>query len=196
MRKNQTERKTRETRVEVSLDLDGIGEYEVNTGIGFFNHMLETFSRHSLIDLTVNASGDIHVDYHHLVEDSGITIGKSIRTALGEMKGVRRFGEARVPLDEALVSATVDISGRPGIFSNLNRRSGKIADFNFELAEVFFVGFASQGYTCHIDIIKGDNLHHIIEASFKAFARAIRQAVELDERRGDSLPSTKDYIER
>ncbi len=195
MRKGKIERKTRETHIEVKAELDGTGKYDINTGIGFFNHMLETISRHSLIDLSVNGSGDLKVDFHHMVEDTAITIGKAIMQALGDKKGIRRFSSAVVPLDEALAEAVIDISGRPHLETNLTEFEGQIGEFNVELGEVFFSGFASEGYTIHIQVKSGKNLHHILEACFKAFAIALRNAVEIDDRRGDSIPSTKEYIE-
>lgn len=195
MRKASETRKTRETKVEMDINLDGKGEYDINTGIGFFNHMLESIVKHSLIDMTLNGSGDIHVDYHHLVEDTGITFGRVVNKALGDKRGIRRFGFALVPLDEALVEAVIDISGRPHLSTNLINYNGQIGEFNFELGEVFFSGFVSQGYTLHLTVKSGVNLHHVMEASAKAFARALRMAVEKDRRIGDTIPSTKDYIE-
>lgn len=195
MRKADVSRRTKETHIEISIDLDGTAEYEVNTGVGFFNHMLETISRHSLIDLKINASGDINVDYHHLVEDTGIALAKAVKKALGDKKGIRRFGTGIAPLDEALAEVVIDISGRPHLETNLFDYTGMVGEFNFELGEVFFAGFVSQGYTLHVNVKSGKNLHHILEACFKAFAFALRMAVETDSRRGDSLPSTKDYIE-
>ncbi len=186
-------RKTRETHVEMKLNLDGAGNYEINTGIGFFNHMLETVSRHSLIDIKLDASGDIHVDFHHLVEDTAITLAKGLSDLLGDKKGIRRFGYAIVPLDEALVEAVVDASGRPFCKTNLAEYRGEIGDFNFELGDVFFSSFATMGFTVHILVQRGDNLHHILEAACKAFARALRMALETDER-VKSVPSTKDFL--
>lgn len=194
-RKGEFSRKTRETRIELKLDLDGKGKYEINTGIGFFNHMLEALTLHSLMDVILDASGDTHVDYHHLVEDVGIVMGNSIKELLGDKKGIKRFGHAIVPLDEALVEAVIDISGRPFCLTNFSQHKGDIGNFNMELGDVFFNGFASMGYTLHLTIQRGDNLHHIMEASFKAFARALRMAVELDDRIKDIVPSTKDYIQ-
>ena len=194
-RKGEFSRKTRETHIELKLDLDGKGVFDINTGIGFFNHMLETFSKHSLIDLRLDGSGDINVDYHHFIEDAGILVGKSIRDLLGDLKGVRRFGSAVVPLDEALAEVSIDISGRPGCFTDFSQYSGTIGNFNFELVEVFFSGFASAGHTLHILVKRGNNLHHIAEAACKAFARAIREAVEIDPKIQGIIPSTKEYIE-
>jgi len=195
MRKATETRKTRETKVEMEINLDGRGEYDINTGIGFFNHMLESIVKHSLMDMTLNGSGDIHVDYHHLVEDTGITLGRAVNKALGDKRGICRFGHALVPLDEALAEAVIDISGRSHLTTNLTDYNGQIGEFNFELGEVFFSGFVSQGYTLHLIVKSGINLHHIMEASAKAFARALRMAVGKDPRVGDALPSTKDYIE-
>lgn len=194
MRTSKISRKTKETHIEIEINLDGKGEYEVNTGVGFFNHMLETISRHSLIDMKIGASGDINVDYHHLVEDTGIVLGKAIMDALGDKKGIKRFGDAIVPLDEALVKVVMDISGRPYCETNFLNYKGEIGSFNFELGDVFFKGFASMGFTLHIIVEKGNNLHHILEASCKAFAKALREAIEVDKRILDILPSTKEYI--
>jgi imidazoleglycerol-phosphate dehydratase len=194
-RKGDFSRKTRETHIELKLNLDGQGKYEVNTGIGFFNHMLETISMHSLIDMRLDASGDIHVDFHHLVEDVGIALGAGVKELLGDKKGVRRFGQSAVPLDEALVEVIVDISGRPLCVTNFTEFKGEIGNFNFELGDVFFNGFASMGFTVHIVVKRGANLHHILEASCKAFARALRMAVEKDERMKNIIPSTKDFIQ-
>jgi imidazoleglycerol-phosphate dehydratase len=186
-------RKTRETHIEMKLNLDGTGNYEINTGIGFFNHMLETISRHSLIDIKLDASGDIHVDFHHLVEDTAITLAKGLTDLLGDKKGIRRFGYATIPLDEALVEAAVDTSGRPFCKTNLSDYKGEIGDFNFELGDVFFSAFSTMGYTVHITVRRGENLHHIMEAACKAFARALRMALETDDRM-KSVPSTKDFL--
>ncbi len=187
-------RETRETNIEVTINLDGQGKFDINTGVGFFNHMLETFSKHSDFDLVLDASGDINVDYHHLVEDSGISIGKALKEALKDKKGIKRFGFAIVPLDEALVQVVIDISGRPFYKSNFNSFQGNAGGFDIELADVFFSGFASTGYTLHILVERGENKHHIMEAAFKSFAKALKMAVEID-KNSDSLPSTKDYIE-
>ncbi len=197
MRQASQSRKTRETHVELDLNLDGKGVFEINTGIGFFNHMLETFSKHSLIDLNVNGSGDIHVDFHHLVEDTGITLGFALHQALGDMKGIRRFGWAVVPLDEALAEAVIDFSGRPYFETNLLGCGllGKIGEFDYELGEVFFAGIASTGLTLHINVKNGHNRHHVLEASVKAFAHALRQAVEFDPRTKGVIPSTKGFIQ-
>lgn len=195
-RKGEFSRKTRETHIELKLNLDGSGIYDINTGIGFFNHMLETISMHSLIDMELDASGDINVDFHHLVEDTGITIGSGLRDILGDKKGIGRFGYAVIPLDEALVEAVIDISGRPFFGSNFSSYTGEIGKFNFELGDVFFNGFSAMGYTLHITVKNGSNLHHIMEAACKAFARALRMAVEIDERMKELIPSTKNMIQK
>ncbi len=189
-------RKTRETHIDLKINIDGSGVFEINTGIGFFNHMLETISKHSLTDLRIDASGDIHVDYHHLVEDTGILLGKGLGEILADKAGIKRFGYAVVPLDEALVEAVLDVSGRSFCRTNLSNFAGDIGNFNFELGDVFFKGFCSMGYTLHLTVKTGDNLHHIMEASCKAFARALRMAVEIDEKAKNSIPSTKEYIEK
>jgi imidazoleglycerol-phosphate dehydratase len=195
MRTGKITRKTRETNIQASIDIDGKGIYEINTGLGFFNHMLESLCRHGMLDMTLDASGDVHVDYHHLVEDTGIVLGQLIKQALGDKKGITRFGQALIPLDEALAEAIIDISGRPHYESNLSRFTGEIGQFPMELADVFFDGFASMGYTVHLDVRSGKNLHHVVEATFKAFARALRMACEQDPRMAGILPSTKDHIE-
>ena len=195
MREAKVARKTRETNIEVEINLDGSGKFDINTGIGFFNHMFETLSRHSLIDITLNASGDINVDYHHLVEDCGIVLGQAVNQALKDKAGIRRFGNAILPLDEALSEAVMDISGRPHLETNLTDYTGTVGEFNFELGEVFFSGFASEGFTVHINVRQGKNLHHILESAFKSFARALRSAVEIDDRMNGRIPSTKDHIE-
>jgi imidazoleglycerol-phosphate dehydratase len=189
-------RKTRETHIDIKINIDGTGAFEINTGIGFFNHMLETISKHSLTDLRVDASGDINVDYHHLVEDTGILLGKGLNEILKDKAGIRRYGYAVVPLDEALVEAVLDISGRPYCRTNLSGLHGDIGNFNFELGDVFFKGFSSMGYTLHITVRSGDNLHHVLEAACKAFARALRMACEIDARADNVIPSTKEYIEK
>lgn len=193
-RTGENSRKTRETQIQIKLNIDGQGRYEINSGIGFFNHMMEAFSKHSLIDMRLDASGDIHVDYHHLVEDTGITLGQTVQKILGDKRGIRRFGHSVVPLDEALVEAAVDISGRPGCYTNFRDYPGHAGEFHTELGDVFFQGFASAGYTVHLNIQRGENSHHILEAAFKAFAKALRMAVEIDERIASDIPSTKDFL--
>jgi|YNPMSStandDraft_2_1061718.scaffolds.fasta_scaffold00197_10 imidazoleglycerol-phosphate dehydratase len=195
MRQGTFSRKTRETHLDLSIDLDGQGIYEINTGVGFLNHMIETISRHSFINISLSGNGDIHVDYHHLVEDSGILLGRSIMNLLGDKRGLKRFGWAILPLDEALVEVAIDISGRPSYHSNLNAYPGMIGTFDMELGDVFFQGFASMGYTLHVLVQRGENRHHILEATTKAFAHALRQAIEIDTNHLDHLPTTKDYFE-
>ena len=184
-------RATAETDIGVSVDLDGTGAADVETGVGFFDHMLCAFARHSLVDLTVRAKGDTEVDDHHTVEDTGIVLGQALREALGDKRGIRRFGSVMVPLDEALVMAAVDISGRGGLFWDVAIAPAKVGTFDTELAKEFFVGLAREaGITLHLRLVTGENAHHIIEATFKAAARALREAVEGDPR-VDGVPSTK-----
>ncbi|CVH78271.1 imidazoleglycerol-phosphate dehydratase HisB [Rubneribacter badeniensis] len=185
-------RATTETDIEISLDLDGVGAADVETGIGFFDHMLEAFARHSLIDLTVRAQGDLHVDGHHTVEDTGIVLGQAILRALGDKRGVRRFGSLALPMDEALVLAAVDVSGRGQLHWDVAVPPVMIGAFDASLAKEFFIALAANaGITLHVRSLAGENAHHVVEASFKAVARALRQAVEADPRMGDALPSTK-----
>jgi imidazoleglycerol-phosphate dehydratase len=182
-RKARVERKTKETAIVVELELDGKGNAEVQTGMPFFNHMVEIFARHGLFDLSVQARGDIEVDYHHTVEDVGLTLGQAFKEALGEKRGISRFGEASVPLDETLARVVVDLSGRPYLSYNVKIRPGRVGDFDTDLPHEFFQAFANQlGMNLHIDIIRGENPHHIIEACFKAFARAMEKAARVDER--------------
>lgn len=185
-------RATTETDIEISLDLDGVGAADVETGIGFFDHMLEAFARHSLIDLAVRAQGDLHVDGHHTVEDTGIVLGQAILRALGDKRGVRRFGSLALPMDEALVLAAVDVSGRGQLHWDVAVPPVMIGAFDASLAKEFFIALAANaGITLHVRSLAGENAHHVVEASFKAVARALRQAVEADPRMGDALPSTK-----
>ena len=185
-------RATTETDIEISLDLDGVGAADVETGIGFFDHMLEAFARHSLIDLTVRAQGDLHVDGHHTVEDTGIVLGQAILRALGDKRGVRRFGSLALPMDEALVLAAVDVSGRGQLHWDVAVPPVMIGAFDASLAKECFLALAANaGITLHVRSLAGENAHHVVEASFKAVARALRQAVEADPRMGDALPSTK-----
>ena len=184
-------RATAETDIGLSVDLDGTGAYDIETGVGFFDHMLAAFSRHSLVDLTVRVKGDTEVDDHHTVEDTGIVLGQALREALGDRRGVRRFGSATVPLDEALVMAACDLSGRGGLYWDVPIGPDKVGSFDTELAQEFFVGLAREaGITLHLRLVTGENAHHIIEATFKAAARALREAVERDPR-VDGVPSTK-----
>ena len=196
MRAATVERKTRETEIFVSLDLDGDGEYDVDTGIGFFDHMLEQLSRHGLIDLKVRADGDLHIDMHHTVEDVGIVMGQALRKALADRRGITRYAHACVPMDETLSRAAVDVSGRPWLVWNVSFPRGKVGDMDTELFREWFQAFAQHaGLTLHVENLYGDNCHHIIESVFKAVARALRQAVAVDPARSDAIPSTKGMLE-
>jgi imidazoleglycerol-phosphate dehydratase len=183
MRKAELQRKTTETDIWLSVNLDGEGTYQVSTGVPFLNHMLELFSKHGFFDLTVRATGDVEIDDHHTVEDVGLALGQAFRDALGDKKGIRRFGEATVPLDEALVSCVVDLSGRPFLAYNLPIKQEKVGNFATELIHDFFLAFTNQlGMNLHFNLTQGRNPHHIIEAAFKAFARALSTAVQYDPR--------------
>jgi imidazoleglycerol-phosphate dehydratase len=185
-------RNTAETQITVSLNLDGTGKANFNTGIGFFDHMLDQIARHGLIDLDIIAKGDLHIDGHHTVEDVGITLGQAVAQAVGDKKGIRRYGHAYVPLDEALSRVVIDFSGRPGLVMNVPFKSGSIGAFDSQLAHEFFQGFCNHAFvTLHIDNLKGENAHHQCETVFKAFARALRMALELDPRSVGVIPSTK-----
>ena len=191
MRRATVERKTNETDISVTIDLDGSGTCDVETGVGFFDHMLSALGRHSLCDLTVRAKGDTWVDDHHTVEDVGIVIGQAIREALGDKRGIGRFGDAAIPMDEALVHAAIDVSGRGELFWDVDIAAEKVGTFDCELAREFFAGLARDaGITLHLRKLAGDNAHHIIEATFKACGRALRAAVEADAR-VTGVPSTK-----
>ena len=185
-------RNTAETRISVRVNLDGTGQAQLHTGIGFFDHMLDQVARHGLIDLEVQAQGDLHIDGHHTVEDVGITLGQAVNLAVGDKKGIRRFGHAYVPLDEALSRVVIDFSGRPGLVMHVPFKSGMIGGFDSQLAHEFFQGFANHAFaTVHIDNLRGENAHHQAESVFKAFARALRAALERDPRAADRIPSTK-----
>ncbi len=185
-------RNTAETRITVRINLDGTGQSRLHTGIGFFDHMLDQIARHGLIDLDVQADGDLHIDGHHTVEDVGITLGQAVHRALGDRKGIRRFGHAYVPLDEALSRVVIDFSGRPGLVMHVPFKSGMIGGFDSQLAHEFFQGFVNHALvTLHIDNLRGENAHHQAETVFKAFARALRAAVEVDPRASGSIASTK-----
>lgn len=185
-------RNTAETQVSVRINLDGTGVSRLHTGIGFFDHMLDQIARHGLIDLDIDAEGDLHIDAHHTVEDVGITLGQVLRQAMGDKKGIRRFGHAYVPLDEALSRAVVDFSGRPGLVMDVQFTAGTIGTFDTQLVHEFFQGFVNHaGVTLHLDILKGSNAHHQVESLFKAFARALRSAIEFDIRALGQVPSTK-----
>ncbi|NPC55838.1 imidazoleglycerol-phosphate dehydratase HisB [Caenimonas soli] len=185
-------RNTAETKITVRVNLDGTGQAKLATGIGFFDHMLDQIARHGLIDLDIQAQGDLHIDGHHTVEDVGITLGQAVYKAVGDKKGIRRYGHAYVPLDEALSRVVIDFSGRPGLVMNVPFKSGMIGTFDSQLAHEFFQGFANHAFvTMHIDNLRGENAHHQCETVFKAFARALRFALELDPRSAGTIPSTK-----
>ncbi|MCU0912901.1 MAG: imidazoleglycerol-phosphate dehydratase HisB [Rhodobacteraceae bacterium] len=192
MRQGKISRRTAETDITVTLDLDGSGRYDCRTGVGFFDHMLDQLSRHSLIDLTVAAKGDLHIDDHHTVEDTGIAIGQALSQALGDKRGIRRYGACLLPMDDALVRAALDLSGRPYLVWNVAMPTAKIGTFDTELVREFFQALSTHGgITLHVDALHGINSHHIAEAAFKAVARALREAVETDPRKADAIPSTK-----
>lgn len=185
-------RNTNETKIRVRVDLDGTGQSRLSTGIGFFDHMLDQIARHGLIDLDIEADGDLHIDGHHTVEDVGITLGQAVAKAVGDKKGIRRYGHAYVPLDEALSRVVVDFSGRPGLVMDVPFKSGMIGTFDTQLTYEFFQGFVNHAQvTLHIDNLKGHNAHHQAETVFKAFARALRAALERDPRAAGIIPSTK-----
>jgi imidazoleglycerol-phosphate dehydratase len=191
-RQAEVERNTAETKITVRVNLDGTGQAKLATGIGFFDHMLDQIARHGLIDLDIQAQGDLHIDGHHTVEDVGITLGQAVYKAVGDKKGIRRYGHAYVPLDEALSRVVIDFSGRPGLVMNVPFKSGMIGTFDSQLAHEFFQGFANHAFvTLHIDNLRGENAHHQCETVFKAFARALRVALELDPRSAGTIPSTK-----
>ena len=195
MRKATLERATRETKVQVTLDLDGSGRYEVATGIGFLDHMLEQLSRHSLIDLKVKAEGDLHTDQHHTTEDTGIVIGAAVAEALGDRVGIRRWGEAMVPMDETLTRVAIDLSQRPYLVWRVVLPRPKVGEVDTELFKEWFQAFAqAAGATLHVENLYGENSHHIAESCFKGLARALRAAVEIDERAAAKVPSTKGVL--
>lgn len=192
MRTAEISRKTAETQIEVRLDLDGTGTYANRTGVGFFDHMLDQLARHALIDMEVTAKGDLHIDDHHTVEDTGIAIGQALSKAMGDKRGIRRYGSCLLPMDDALVRAALDLSGRPFLVWNLEMSSPKIGTFDTELVREFFQALSTNGgITLHVDVLHGINSHHIAEAAFKAVARALRDALEIDPRKADAVPSTK-----
>ncbi len=185
-------RNTAETKITVKVNLDGTGASKLSTGIGFFDHMLDQIARHGLIDLDIHAEGDLHIDGHHTVEDVGITLGQAVAKAVGDKKGLRRYGHAYVPLDEALSRVVIDFSGRPGLEMHVPFKSGMIGTFDSQLVYEFFHGFVNHAFvTLHIDNLRGDNSHHQAETVFKAFARALRMALEIDPRSVGVIPSTK-----
>ena len=192
MREARLSRTTAETSVEVAVNLDGTGSYDCQTGVGFFDHMLDQLARHSLIDLTIRAKGDTHIDDHHTVEDVGITLGQALAKALGDKKGIRRYGAFRLAMDDAQVACALDLSGRAYLVWNLPFPTAKIGSFDTELVREFFQALATHGgITLHVDLIHGLNSHHIAESCFKGLARALRQALDVDPREGDRIPSTK-----
>jgi imidazoleglycerol-phosphate dehydratase len=188
----EVSRNTAETKITVKVNLDGTGQARLSTGIGFFDHMLDQIARHGLIDLDIHAEGDLHIDGHHTVEDVGITLGQAVAQAVGDKKGLRRYGHGYVPLDEARSRVVVDFSGRPGLVMNVPFKSSMIGSFDSQLAYEFFQGFVNHAFvTLHIDNLKGENAHHQAETVFKAFARALRMALEIDPRSAGVIPSTK-----
>jgi len=192
MRKASIDRKTTETRISAAVDLGGTGAYDVKTGVGFLDHMLEQLSRHSLIDLTLKAEGDLHIDFHHTVEDSGIAVGQAVAKALGDRKGIRRYASLYLPMDGTLTRAAIDVSGRPFLVWKVNFAAPKIGDFDTELVREWFQAFAmNAGVTLHVETLYADNNHHIAESCFKALARVLREAIEIDPRQKDRIPSTK-----
>jgi imidazoleglycerol-phosphate dehydratase len=194
-RQGKVERKTKETAIAVSVDLDGAGRSEIATGIGFLDHMLDQLSRHSLIDLTVKAKGDLHIDFHHTTEDTGIAIGEAVAKALGERTGIRRWGEATVPMDETLTRVALDASNRPYLIWKVNFSKPKLGEMDTELFKEWFQAFAQNaGLTLHIENLYGENNHHIVESCYKGLARALRQAIEIDPRKSDAVPSTKGVL--
>jgi imidazoleglycerol-phosphate dehydratase len=192
MRTATVERKTTETKVSCSINLDGEGRFDIKTGVGFFDHMMEQLSRHSLIDITLETDGDLHIDDHHTVEDSGIALGQAIAKALGDRKGIRRYGSCDLAMDETLSRCAIDVSGRAFLVFKVNFPRDKIGSFDTELVREWFQAFAmNAGITLHLENAYGENAHHIAEASFKALARALRDAIEIDPRQKDRIPSTK-----
>jgi imidazoleglycerol-phosphate dehydratase len=195
MRRASVERATKETSIAVTVDLDGTGAYDVATGVGFLDHMLEQLSRHSLVDLTVKAKGDLHIDFHHTTEDTGLAVGEAVAKALGERKGIRRFGSALSPMDEALTRVALDASNRPYLVWKVKFRRPKLGEMDTELFKEWFQAFAqAAGVTLHVENLYGDNNHHIVESCFKGLARALRQAIEIDPRRAGEVPSTKGVL--
>jgi imidazoleglycerol-phosphate dehydratase len=195
MRQASVSRKTKETQIEVAIDLDGQGRSEISTGIGFLDHMLDQLARHSLIDIKVKATGDLHIDYHHTTEDSGIALGEAVSKALGERKGIQRWGEATVPMDETLTRVALDASNRPYLIWKVAFSKPKLGEMDTELFKEWFQAFAQNaGLTLHIENLYGENNHHIVESCYKGLARALRQAVAIDPRKSDQVPSTKGVL--
>lgn len=197
MRKAGIERKTTETEIAASVALDGTGAYDVKTGVGFLDHMLEQLARHSLIDIKLRAKGDLHIDFHHTTEDSGIALGQAVAKALGDRKGIRRYASLHLPMDETLTRAAIDVSGRPYLIWKVEFSHPKIGDFDTELVREWFQAFAmNAGVTLHVETLYGDNNHHIAESCFKALARCLREAIEIDPRQKDRIPSTKGSLSK
>jgi len=195
MRTASVERNTNETQITVDINLDGNGSYDVSTGIGFLDHMLEQLSRHSLIDLNVKARGDLHIDFHHTTEDSGYAVGEAVAQALGDRKGINRYGSFFIPMDETLTRVALDCSNRPYLIWLVDMPAPKLGDMDTELFKEWFQAFAqSAGITLHVENVYGDNTHHIVESCFKGLARALKQAVDIDPRRAGSVPSTKGVL--
>ena len=192
MRRAQIERITKETEIRLEVNLDGAGAYDVATGVGFLDHMLEQLSRHSLIDISLRAKGDLHIDAHHTTEDVGIALGQAVSSALGDRKGIQRYGAAHIPMDETLTRVAIDLSNRPYLVWRVALTHSKVGDMDTELFKEWFQAFAqAAGATLHVETVYGDNHHHIVESCFKGLARALRQAVEIDPRKADAVPSTK-----
>lgn len=192
MRKASVERVTKETKIKVSVNIDGTGKYEISTGVGFLDHMMEQLSRHSLIDLKVEAKGDLHIDYHHTTEDVGITIGQAIAKAAGDLKGITRYAHAYIPMDETLTRVALDISGRPYLIWKVQFTRDKLGEMDTELFKEWFGAFAqAAGITLHVENLYGTNNHHIVESCYKGLARSLRTALTIDPRKSDEIPSTK-----
>jgi imidazoleglycerol-phosphate dehydratase len=195
LRKARIERKTKETEIAAEVNLDGTGTFSISTGVGFFDHMIEQLSRHSLIDIALNAKGDLHIDQHHTVEDCGIALGQAVAKALGAKRGITRYAHAYLPMDETLTRVTLDISGRPYLIWHAAFPSQKIGDMDTELFREFFQAFAQNaGITLHIELVYGENSHHIAESCFKGLARALRNAITIDEKMKSEIPSTKGQL--
>ena len=195
MRKSEITRETRETKIEARVNLDGTGDFDIRTGIGFLDHMLEQLARHSLIDLSLRASGDLHVDFHHTVEDTGIVLGHAVAQAMGDKKGITRYGNAYVPMDETLTRVALDISGRPYLIWHVKFSRPKLGDMDTELFREWFQAFSqASGVTLHVENLYGQNNHHIVESCYKALARALRAALTIDPRMAKEIPSTKGLL--
>ena len=195
MRQGSVDRTTKETVVTATVNLDGAGAYDVSTGIGFLDHMIEQLSRHSLIDITLRAKGDLHIDFHHTTEDTGIVLGQAVAEALGERKGIARYGCATIPMDETCTRVSVDVSNRPYLVWKVSFTRPKLGDIDTELFKEWFKAFAQNaGLTLHVDNLYGENSHHIVESCYKGLARALRQAIEIDPRQAGAVPSTKGVL--